>query len=140
MNSEIGRKRRDLLDMEGNPVSLNMTEILWVPKPAEIGRSDSEEEDTVRSEDFDRSEVFDSEFSLRSKEEAEERFKFLVKVSQKNMIFLDTEKAMVMKKPVTCIVIRELFPSAAIVSRAMRKLKHGVRMHQKVKSRRIKLR
>ena len=75
--------------MEGNPVSLNMTEILWVPKPAEIERSDSEEEDTVRSEeeDFDRSEVFDSEFSLRSKEEAEERFKFLVKVSQKNMIF-----------------------------------------------------
>ena len=85
MNSEIGRKRRDLLDMEGNPASLNMTEILWVPKPAEIGRSDSEEEDTVRSEeeDFDRSEVFDSEFSLRSKEEAEERFKFLVKIPQK---------------------------------------------------------
>ena len=79
LNSEKGRKRRDLLDMEGNPVSLNMTEILWVPKPAEIGRSDSDEEDTVRSEedDFDRSEVFDSEFSLRSKEEAEERFKFL---------------------------------------------------------------
>ena len=89
LNSEKGRKRRDLIDMEGNPVSLNMTEILWVPKPAEIGRSDSDEEDTVRSEedDFDRSEVFDSEFSLRSKEEAEERYKFLVKISQKIRFF-----------------------------------------------------
>ena len=47
---------------------------------------------------------------------------------------------MAMKKPVTYIVIRELFPSAVIVSRAMQKLKPGVRMHQKVKSRGIKLR